>query len=95
MSSSPENWISRRTKQLAIIIVSPILVYLVIVPICWIWSLSLRPNATGGPFFDFCGHDGILPNFVLSILIVLAILSLLLAPISLLLDWRRWKKNSV
>jgi hypothetical protein len=88
-------WISRSTKQLAVIIVSPILVYLVIVPICWTWYLVLKPEATGGPFFEFCGHDGILPNFVLSISIVLAILSLLLAPISLLLNWRRWKKNSI
>jgi hypothetical protein len=94
VNSIPPKWISRSTKQLAVLVVSPILVYLVIVPICWTWSL-VKSGATGGPFFDFCGHDGILPNFVLSISIVLAILSLLLAPISLLLDWHRWKKNSI
>ncbi len=95
MNPDAPKWISRSTKQLVVIIVSPILVYLFIVPICWTWSLVLKPGATGGPFFDFCGHDGILPNFVLSISIALATLSLLLTPISLLLDWRRWKKNSV
>jgi len=91
--SSHGKLISRRTKQLAIIIISPILVYLVILPICWVWSLA-NSGSSRGAFFDFCGHDGILPNFVLSISLVLAILSLLLAPISLFFDWRRWKKTN-
>ena len=75
------------------IIVSPILVYLVSVAICWTWYKT-SPRTTNGSFFDFCGHDGILFNFVLSIAVMFAIFSLLLAPISLLLDWRRWKKNN-
>jgi hypothetical protein len=95
VNSPPPNWISRTTKQLAVIIVSPILAYAVIFPVCWTWSQVLKPGTTRGPYFEFCGNDGILPNFVLSISVILAILALLLAPISLLLDWRRWKKNNV
>ncbi len=95
MNSPPRKLISRTTKQLAVIIVSPILVYAVILPVCWTWSQFLRPGATRGFFFECCGHDGILPNFVMSISLVLGIFSILLAPISLLLDWRRWKKNDV
>jgi hypothetical protein len=89
----PAKWISRRTKQLALIIVSPILLYAALVPVCWSWYHVLKP--TQGFYFECCGHDAILPNFVLSISIVLAISSLLIAPISLLLDWRRCKKNNL
>ncbi len=94
MNSPPQKWISRTTKQVAMIIVSPILVYAFIVPVCWSWSQMINPGATRGLFFEFCGNDGIFPNFVMSISVVLAIFSVLLAPISLLLDWRRWKKNN-
>jgi hypothetical protein len=94
VNSHPDKWISRTTKQLATVIVSPILIYAVILPVCWSWSQFLRPGATRGLFFEFCGHDGILPNFLMGISIVLAIFSILLAPISLLLDWRRWKKHN-
>jgi hypothetical protein len=91
----PPECISRTTKQLAVIILSPILVWAIIVPVCWTWSQMLKPRTTRGPYFEFCGNDGILPNFVLSISVILAIFALLLAPISLFLDWRRWKKNKV
>ena len=75
------------------IIVSPILVYAAIILACWSWHRALKP--TSGFYFDCCGHDAILPQFVLSISIVLAAASLLITPISLLLDWRRCKKNNL
>ncbi len=92
MNSSPQKWISRTTKQFAMIIVSPILVYAANFLVCWSWYQVLKP--ADGFYFECCGHDAILPQFVLSISIVLAIASLLIAPISLLLDWRRWKRNN-
>jgi hypothetical protein len=95
VNSPPHKWISRATKQLAMIIVSPVLVYAVIVPVCWSWSQTLKPGTTNGSFFDWCGHDAILPTLVLGSSIVLAFFCLLAIPISLLLDWRKWKKSSL
>jgi hypothetical protein len=92
VNSSPQKWISRTTKRLAMIIVSPIPIYATMVLVCWSWYRVLKP--TDGFYFDCCGHDAILPQFVLLISIILAMASLLVAPISLLLDWRRCKKNN-
>jgi hypothetical protein len=91
----PLECISRITKQIALIIVSPILAYAVIFPVCWTWSQVLKPGTTRGPYFECCGNDGILPNVVLSLSVILAIFALLLTPISLFLDWHRWKKNKL
>jgi hypothetical protein len=92
VNSLENRWISRRSKKLAILILLPVIVYIASVSVCWTWYQVLRP--TDGFWFQCCGHDGILPNLVLGISVVLAVIFLLLTPVSLLLDWRKWKKNN-
>jgi hypothetical protein len=92
VNSLENRWISRRSKKLAILILLPVIVYIASVFVCWTWYQVLRP--TDGFWFQCCGHDGILPNLVLGISVVLAVIFLLLTPVSLLLDRRKWKKNN-
>jgi hypothetical protein len=94
VNSHSDKWISRRTKRLAIVIVSPIVVLAFSLPVCGSWSHSLGTKGESHLFLMFCGGHGILFNLVLPITIVLAVVLPLLAPISLLLDRRRWKKNN-
>ena len=92
MTSSASQWISSTTKRLALGIVVPVLVYIATFVICWTSYQLLKPKS--GFWFDCCGHDGILPNLLLGVSVVLGLVCLLVAPASLLLDWIKWKKNS-
>lgn len=91
MTRRASQWVSRTTKRLALGIVVPVFLYIASFSICWTSYQLLKPKS--GFWFECCGHDGILPNLLLGISVVLGLVCLLVAPISLLLDWLRWNKR--
>ena len=91
MTSEFYKRLSRRTKILALVAVSPVPAFLLYFGICLAWSETLKTGTTDGTYFDWCGHDALLPNLVLGILVVIALFCLLATPISFLVDRRKWK----
>jgi hypothetical protein len=85
--------IGKATKFFCLAIVSPMIFYWLLVSLCSVWTKIRKAGGGGDSYFDFCGHDGIISGSLLALLAALAAISILIAPISLLMDWRRWKKK--
>jgi hypothetical protein len=82
-----------RTKAFALLVLLPIPYLLSAALLCAAWHTQLSKGATGGDWFDWCMPDGMLFNFLLSVLLLIAVLSLIPFLVCLRKDWQSYSAS--
>jgi heme/copper-type cytochrome/quinol oxidase subunit 2 len=85
--------VSKRTLGFAMFVVTPIPVFILMMAVCKLWNFKPANNATHEVFFDWCGHDGLLFNFILVAFVLIAFICIPGLLISLCFDWNAYRKS--